>query len=307
MGLYFRENIAMKSCNPDSLKKWVKLLAGKIGPRPYSDPKKLEEVAGMLREYLLSLGYRVELQEIFYSGNKYFNVIASGPGQGPMDKSLNPLLVVGAHYDTVYCTPGADDNASAVAGLLELARILSHDPPSQLRMAFFCLEEPSAYRTRKMGSYQYARALRNMTQPLTGMICLEMIGYFSERPGSQRFPLPFMDRLYPSTGNFIALVGNTKSRSFTERFKRAFSSGTDLPAETLNAPCVVIGIDFSDHWSFYKMGYQALMVTDTAFYRNPNYHRPTDIPSTLNYDKAAKVVDGLVSAVSILASEALNL
>ena len=290
----------MKLCDPERLKTWVELLAGEIGPRPCNNPEKLKYVSGIIREYLLELGYETELQQVFYKKNEYFNVMACAEGRQPLDRTSSPILVTGAHYDSVYCTPGADDNASAVAGLLEIARIFSPDPPGALRMAWFCLEEPPAYRTRNMGSYHYARLLRQNGQPLSGMICLEMIGYFSDRPGSQKFPLPFMNRLYPSAGNFIAMVGNTRSRPLTMQMKRSFALGTDLPVETLNAPCIVLGIDFSDHWSFYRMGYPAVMVTDTAFYRNPNYHRPTDLPSTLDYERTAKVVDGLVQVISAL-------
>ena len=289
-----------KSCDPSRLEAWVRLLSEGFGPRPYSNPEKLEKISRVLREYLVDLGYEVALQSFIYKREKYFNVIACARGWQPLAPVPFPLLITGAHYDTVSCSPGADDNASAVAGLLEIARILSHSPPASLRLAWFCLEEPPAYRTRNMGSYHYARTLRGSNQPVSGMICLEMIGFFSNRPNSQKFPLPFMDRLYPTTGNFIAIVGNPRSKHFNLHVKRAFSKGTDLPVESLSAPSIVIGIDFSDHWSFYKMGYPAVMVTDTAFYRNPNYHRPTDLPSTLDYERAAKVVDGLVHAISVL-------
>jgi Zn-dependent M28 family amino/carboxypeptidase len=208
--------------------------------------------------------------------------------------------VVGAHYDTVWNSPGADDNASGIAGLLELARIFEGSFPEGLRLVAFCLEEPPTYRTRFMGSYQYAQALKEMGAELTGMICLEMIAYFSDEPKSQSFPLPFMNRIYPSTGNFIALVGNLASRDWTMRVKGAFKSGTDLPVESLNAPFFVVGVDLSDHWSFNQMGYPAVMVTDTAFYRNPHYHRSTDRPETLDFIRGAKVIDGVAAALDAL-------
>jgi hypothetical protein len=129
------------------------------------------------------------------------------------------------------------------------------------------------------------------------MICLEMIGYFCDREGCQHYPFPLMSRVYPKTGNFISMVGNMRSKSFTERTAKYFKQGTDLPVVTLNAPAIVIGIDFSDHWSFGKFGYQALMVTDTAFYRNPHYHAPTDLPDTLDYVRMSKVVEGLIAAI----------
>ena len=211
-----------------------------------------------------------------------------------------PLLVVGAHYDTVSRSPGADDNASAVAGLMEMARLLGDNPPTGLRMAAFCPEEPPAYRTRRMGSYVYAESLKQAGVKLKGMICLEMIGYFTDTPGSQSYPLPFMNIIYPKEGNFIAMAGNIMSAKWTRQVKNAFKRGTDLPVECLNAPAIMVGIDFSDHWSFNKFGFPAVMVTDTAFYRTPHYHQPSDLPDTLDYKRMAKVVDGLVAAVRIL-------
>jgi hypothetical protein len=148
-----------------------------------------------------------------------------------------------------------------------------------------------------MGSYIYAGSLKEAGVRLKGMICLEMIGYFTDAPGSQSYPLPFMNLWYPKQGDFIALVGNTRSTKWTSQVANAFQRGTDLPVETLNAPALMVGIDFSDHWSFNKFGYPAVMITDTAFYRNPHYHRRSDIPETLDYRRCAKVVDGLAAAI----------
>jgi Zn-dependent M28 family amino/carboxypeptidase len=148
-----------------------------------------------------------------------------------------------------------------------------------------------------MGSYHYARSLSEKGERIEGMICLEMIGYFCDQEGSQHYPVPFMNLRFPKAGNFIALAGNLRSRRFTRQMAEAFRKSTDLPVVTLNAPAIVIGIDFSDHWSFNKFGYEAFMVTDTAFYRNPNYHSPADLPDTLDYERMAKVVEGLAGAV----------
>ncbi len=148
-----------------------------------------------------------------------------------------------------------------------------------------------------MGSYHYAASLREKREDVEGMVCLEMIGYFSDREGSQHYPLPFMNLRFPKAGNYIAMVGNTRSRPFTEGMAARFRKATDLPLITLNAPPVVVGIDFSDHWSFNKHDIPAFMVTDTAFYRNKNYHSPTDLPETLDYSRMAKVVEGLAAAV----------
>jgi len=130
------------------------------------------------------------------------------------------------------------------------------------------------------------------------MICLEMIGHFRDEMDSQRYPFPLMSFKYPATGNYIAMVGNMKSRIFTQEIAKKFKNAVDLPVVTLNAPSLVIGIDFSDHWAFARFGYRALMVTDTAFYRNPHYHEPTDLPETLDYARMTKVVDGLAAAAS---------
>jgi hypothetical protein len=148
-----------------------------------------------------------------------------------------------------------------------------------------------------MASYHYAQSLKENNEKVEGMICLEMIGYFCDREGCQRYPFPFMNRIFPKTGNFVSMVGNMRSKSFTEGMAKSFRQGTTLPVVTLNAPAIVIGIDFSDHWSFGKFGYEALMVTDTAFYRNPHYHAPTDLPDTLDYARMSKVVEGLTAAI----------
>ena len=301
-----------KKADPHRFKGWVEYLAEKIGPRPYTKPALLKKVAEDLAAGMADLDLDVKMQGFSFKGQTYFNVIGKPAQKGRTGASVPekadrlesaPLIIVGAHYDTVQYSPGADDNASGIAGLMELARVLGNMAPSNLRIVAFCLEEPPAFRTRHMGSYVYAKSLKKAGVKLKGMICLEMLGYFSDRPNSQSFPLFFMEKIYPNTGNFIALVGlgNRRSRKWTSEVKRAFEKGTDLPVESLNAPFFVVGVDLSDHWSFNKMGYPAVMVTDTAFYRNPHYHRPSDTPSTLDFVRAAKVVDGLAHAVLTLA------
>lgn len=286
----------MSNANPDKLREWVAYLAGEIGPRPAVRVDRLRMVAEDLTTAFIALGYEVAHQPVPYKQTHHINVIARPRGSSDQPPG-QPLLVVGAHYDSVSRSPGADDNASGVAGLIEAARLLADGPPQGLRLAAFCPEEPPAYRTRSMGSYIYAGSLNEAGVRLKGMICLEMIGYFTDTPGSQSYPLPFMDLWYPKQGDFIALVGNTRSTEWTRQVANAFKRGTDLPVESLNAPSLMVGIDFSDHWSFNKFGYPAVMITDTAFYRNPHYHRMSDIPETLDYRRSAKVVDGLAAAI----------
>ncbi len=276
------------------LRQVVTVLAREIGVRSFQDREGLTRTADYISGQLTSLGYDVTRQAFNFRGHSYDNLIAELPGTSLPAR----ILVIGAHYDTVRTTPGADDNASGVAGLLGLARLLSGTRQDRtIRFVFFCLEEPPAYRTKNMGSYHYARSLKEKGDEVEGMICLEMIGYYCDREGSQHYPVPFMGLKFPKAGNYISLVGNARSRRFTHEIAEDFRKSTDLPVVTLNAPAIVIGIDFSDHWSFGKFGYQALMVTDTAFYRNPNYHAPGDLPETLDYDRMAKVVEGLAKAV----------
>jgi Zn-dependent M28 family amino/carboxypeptidase len=276
------------------LRQVVTVLAQEIGVRSYRDIDRLKKTEHYISSQFTSFGYRVERQPFLFFGNIYHNLVAERTGISSPEK----VLVVGAHYDTVPTTPGADDNASGMAGLLGLARTLADTRLSTtVRFVAFALEEPPVFRTESMGSYHYARSLKEMRENVEGMICLEMIGYFCDEEGSQRYPLPFFDLKYPKVGNYIAMVGNRASKSFTENTAQAFRNAVDLPVVTLNAPPVVIGIDFSDHWSFGQFGYRAFMVTDTAFYRNPHYHAPTDLPQTLDYERMAKVVDGLAAAV----------
>ena len=279
---------------PAYLRSVVEELAGEIGARPHWDLHRIAGAAECIESRLAACGYSIQSQPFVYAGRTYRNLVAELTGAEEAQK----VLVVGAHYDTVPDSPGADDNASGVAGLLGLARALAAEPLKKtVRFVAFALEEPPVYRSRNMGSYHYAGSLKRSGTEVEGMVCLEMIGFFTDRPGSQHYPLPFMNRAFPKTGDFIAMVGNRRSAEFTRRMADGFRSATDLPLSTLNAPAFVVGIDFSDHWSFGKFGYPALMVTDTSFYRNPNYHSPADLPDTLDYVRMAKVVAGLRGAI----------
>ena len=280
---------------PAYLRQVVTFLAQDIGIRSHQYRDNLGRTADYIAEQFSSFGCAVTRQSFPFRGQSYDNVIAELGGASAPER----VLVVGAHYDTVRTTMGADDNASGIAGLLALAQALSGARQERtIRFAAFCLEEPPAYRTRNMGSYHYARSLSEKGERIEGMICLEMIGYFCDQEGSQHYPVPFMNLRFPKTGNYISLVGNLRSRRFTRQMATAFRKSTDLPVVTLNAPAIVLGIDFSDHWSFNKFGYEAFMVTDTAFFRNPNYHSPADLPDTLDYERMAKVVEGLAGAVA---------
>ncbi|MDH4162215.1 MAG: M28 family peptidase [Nitrospirota bacterium] len=279
---------------PSYLRLIVSKLSRDIGVRFYQDLERMEKTEKYIAAEFASLGYPVTKQSFKFEGRTYHNVIAELKGTDP-DAGV---LIIGAHYDSVRTTPGADDNASGIAGLLGIAKLLAGKQPGRtVRIVAFALEEPPVYRSRNMASYHYAKSLHDKKEKVEGMICLEMIGYFTDRPGSQHYPLPFMKLKFPKIGNFIAMVGNRKSKQFTDTIASNFKQATDLPFVTLNAPAIVVGIDFSDHWSFGKFNYPAFMVTDTAFYRNPNYHAPSDLPDTLDYSRMAKVVEGLAGAV----------
>ncbi len=279
-----------------NLRDTVRYLAGEIGQRSYLDIERLEAAAQYIEERLTEAGCEVIRHPFEYQGRTYHNLSAEVKGKG---SDLEGILVIGAHYDTVVGTPGADDNASGVAGLIKLARFTEQEPfPRTVRFVAFCLEEPPVFLTSRMGSHVYAAGLKEEGVEVFGMISLEMLGYYSDRRNSQYYPASFFRFFYPAQGDFIAFVGNLASRQFTNSMKHAFRAESSLPVESLNAVSVIPGVDFSDHRSFWKFGFRAFMVTDTAFYRNPNYHSPGDTPDTLDYGRMAACVIGLFKALS---------
>jgi len=292
-----------KDINKSNLSKSVLKLSDDIGSRGYNQKDALDKSIGYISSEFKSYGYDLNIQTYTVNDIKYQNIWVEKKGAISPDK----VLVVGAHYDTVIGTPGADDNASGVAGLLELARLLADVPMDKtVQFVAFTLEEPPFFRTRHMGSYIYAKSLKDRVADVEGMICLESIGYFVDAPGSQMFPLPFLRFIYPEKGNFITFVSDLSSKGFLERAKKSFMNGTDLPIESFSALSIVPGVDLSDHRSFWKFGYKAIMVTDTAFYRNPNYHGPGDLADTLDYARMAEVVLGVRMTILDLAGSKLH-
>ena len=274
----------------------VKYLSHDIGERSYLDTKKLDASAGYIEEKLRHYGCHVERQSFTYGDKTYFNVLAEVKG---LRDNKDSVLVIGAHYDTVAGTPGADDNASGVAGLLELARLSVSSPLGRtVHFVAFSLEEQPAFMTKHMGSYVYAKALKERGVKVEGMISLEMLGYYCDRKGCQIYPFSLFKLFYPTSGNFISFVGNLSSRAFMNKIKNSFLSVSRMPVESLSGISLIPGVDFSDHRSFWKFGYPAFMITDTAFYRNPNYHGPGDTAETLDYEKMAELVGGLYKALA---------
>lgn len=276
----------------------VTYLSEGIGQRSYLDIERLEIAAEFIEKKLKSFGCITERQPFDYKNNVYYNLIGTVEGAEKTDKGI---LIIGAHYDTVIGTPGADDNASGVAGMLELARLAASEPFRRTAIfAAFCLEEPPVFMTQNMGSYVYAKSLNDLKTDIYGMISLEMLGYYSDYKQSQYYPNPLFSHFYPDKGNFIAFVGNISSMRFTKKVKKNFMSACSMPVESLNAVSIIPGVDFSDHRNFWKFGYPAFMITDTGFFRNPNYHAPSDTPSTLNYELMTELIRGLYKALKIL-------
>lgn len=209
------------------------------------------------------------------------------------DARASEIVIVGAHYDSVFGAPGANDNGSGVAAVLELARLLKEAKSARtLRCVLFVNEEPPFDQTAAMGSRVYARRARERGENIVAMFSLETIGYYSDAPDSQRYPFPF-SLFYPSTGNFIAFVSNLSSRALLHESLASFRRHASFPSEGVAAPAFVPGVDWSDHWSFWQEGWPALMVTDTAPYRYPHYHSAGDTPDKVDYERLARVVSGL--------------
>lgn len=227
-------------------------------------------------------------------GVEYNNVVVKYKGE----KNCG-TYVIGAHFDTYGNLPGADDNSSGTAGLIELARLFAQNKPTcDLQLAFYNLEEPPYFRSEHMGSYVHAKNLKDNNVPVEMMISLEMIGYFSDEPNSQGFPVPAMEYIYSSRGNFISIVADLSQMGITRFLKKHMLSATDLPVFSTNAPRFIQGIDFSDHLNYWNFGYPAVMITDTAFNRNKNYHTKHDTAEKLDYVRMAKVVDGVYYAIN---------
>lgn len=279
------------------LRSHVHTLAGGIGERNYTRPAALKAAEDYVRAALGASGYEVAAHSYVVRGVRSANLEVTRAGS----RWPEEIILVGAHYDSVFGSPGADDNASAVAVLLELARVWQGRRPARtVRFVAFTNEEPPFFFSKQQGSRVYARAARRRGDDIRLMISLEMLGFYRDEPGSQSYP-PFMRRFYPERGDFVALVSNFRSRRLMRRFARLFRASCAFPLEHLATFTWLPGVAWSDHLSFWREGYRALMVTDTAFFRNPNYHAATDTPDTLDYGRLAAVTSGLDRALAALA------
>ncbi|MEN8257547.1 MAG: M28 family peptidase [Thermodesulfobacteriota bacterium] len=276
----------------------VRTLAQEIGPRNIWTADTMAETVDYLRSELSAMGYEVLEQSYQAENTTSLNLEVEIRGQG----LASEIVVVGAHYDTVYNCPGANDNGSGLAVLLELARHLAASRPERtIRLVAFANEEPPFFLNKSMGSSHYAKQARARQDDIKAMLALETMGFYSDEPGSQNYPFP-LGFFYPDQANFIAFAGNIGSRRLVRQAIGAFRRHGHFPSEGLAAPSFVTGIDWSDHWSFWQEGYQAIMVTDTAFYRYAAYHTSQDTPEKLDYERLARVVSGLLPTILELAA-----
>ena len=285
----------------ERLRHHVHVLAGQIGERNVWHPRQLEAAGQYIEKILRQSGLTVVRHDYRAEGVVVGNIEAEWVGTEQPEE----IIVVGAHYDSVIGSPGANDNGSGVAALLEIAAMI---PPRRLprtvRLVAFVNEEPPFFMTSLMGSRVYARQVRSAGDRVVAMLSLETIGYYDSRSGSQRYPLPFAI-FYPDTGNFIGFVSNLASRHLLRRTVSSFRSHTRFPSEAVAAPGWLTGIGWSDHWSFWKESYPALMLTDTALYRYPQYHTGLDTPERLHYKNLARVVAGIERVIADLAANGI--
>ncbi len=261
--------------------------------RTYNNPSQLDRTAEYIDSVFKNYSDSLEMQPFLVSGKLYNNVICSFGTQN------NKRIIIGAHYDVCGPQEGADDNASGIAGLLELARQLKGKKLNyRIDLVAYTLEEPPYFKSEYMGSYIHAKSLVDNKIDVFGMISLEMIGYFSDEKNSQSYPLKFLSLIYGKKGNYITMVNKFTSGHFARSFSRKYKSKASIRTKKFKAPKVLRGIDFSDHLNYWKFGFSALMITDTAFYRNHNYHQKTDTLETLDLKRMAEVIDGVLKVLS---------
>lgn len=275
----------------------VRYLAEEIGERNVRRYRGLVEAETFLESTLHAFGYQVRRQSFIVDGRRCANL------EVELEGATNPeaVVVVGAHYDSVTGSPGANDNASGIAALLALARIFAgRETDRTLRFVAFVNEEPPYFQTSNMGSWVYARRSREQDERITAMLSLETMGYYREEAGTQEYPFP-LNHVYPDVGNFIAFVGNIRSRSLVRGVVDTFRQHAAFPSEGGAFFDFIPGVGWSDHWAFWREGYPGIMVTDTALFRYPAYHTAADTPDQVDYRRLARVVSGLEQVIARLA------
>lgn len=261
-------------------------------PKTYQNTLQLNQTASYIEQQFQLYADSVWVQTFEVCGKTYRNVICS------FGLQFAERLIIGAHYDVCGDQEGADDNASGVTGLLELARLLKGKQlTKRIDLVAYTLEEPPFFATESMGSYQHATYLKAHNVPVIGMVSLEMIGYFDDAKHSQEYPLSFLSMFYGNRGNYITVVNKLTLNRFGARFYKAMKRSRCIRTKRLNAPAFVVGIDFSDHRNYWQFDYPAIMITDTAFYRNKNYHEQSDTMETLDLNRMGEVIRAVLVTV----------
>jgi Peptidase family M28 len=274
------------------IKQHLTVLTKTPQPRNYKNVPQLDETADFIKKTFELYTDSVVFQPYVEHKQIFKNVIASF---GPKDA---PRIIVGAHYDVCDRQPGADDNASGVVGLLELARLLKGQTlKNRIDLVAYSLEEPPYFRSELMGSFVHAESLSKQKVSVLGMVCLEMIGYFKDEPHSQTYPIKSLSMIYGNKGDYITLVRKAASGRFARQFSSKFIDAKTIKTKEFVGFSWVQGIDYSDHLNYWKFGYSALMITDTSFFRNPNYHQPTDTMETLDLNRMSQVIDAVFLAL----------
>ena len=274
------------------IKKHLTLITKTDKSRNYKNLKTLNQIGAYIFDEFETYADSTYYQKYDVKGNEYKNVIAVFGSEN------TKTIVVGAHYDVCGEQEGADDNATGVVGLLELARMLQGKKLNyRIELVAYTLEEPPFFRTKQMGSYIHAKSLKDNNIDVYGMVCLEMIGYFDDAKNSQNYPLGFLKFIYGNKANYITLVNQFSKGKFARKFSNIFKKANTIRAKKFIGPKSMEGIDFSDHMNYWNFGYSAVMLTDTSFYRNKNYHEKTDTMETLNIPKIAQVIDGVFQTI----------
>lgn len=292
----YGQKIDAADVSPEVLEASVRALTGIVPPRQFENASSMLAAEKYVETEFQKLGYVVTKQDVFAHEKNYHNLVVRYG-----DANAKEIIVVGAHYDVCGNQSGADDNASGVAGIIELARLLQKNQPKlkfPVELVVYSLEEPPFFGGRDMGSAIHADLLSEGGVSVRCMVSLEMIGYFSHAAFSQHFDPPIMHLWYPWTGDFIGIVGTPADRELVKSFKAAMIPNSSIPVYSINAPRVMPGVDFSDHRNYWDHNWPAVMITDTAFFRNEQYHASGDTPDRLDYKSMAQVIQGVYAAIA---------
>lgn len=285
-------SVGTEPIDSEMLRRHVTMLAETYKERNVSRPDILESVAQSIEQEFRRIGADTHTSVYTVENKPYRNIMARFGPAG------TPSLVIGAHYDAFQHTPGADDNASGVAGLLAIASRLAADPPRHsIELVAYTLEEPPYFHTEHMGSRHHARAMAQSSKPPDLVLILEMIGFYTDKPGSQQYPFPGMAMLYPTQGNFLALVGDLASPLLIRELKRTMRAATPLPVYSLTVPSWLPEAAKSDHISYWQENIPAVMITDTAYLRNHAYHTAADTPAILDYTRMAQAIQAVLATI----------